>query len=173
LAAASQRYVLFMDADNELVPENLWHFYRSIRDTRAAAVYGNLLSRRLDSGNVSILSNESFQDRMFQANYVDAFALFDRRQLLDCGGYSDNPGVRGREDWELYLHLAACGRRVVFVPMVMGLYHDLPNSMIKQMSNTEAEQTAYVARVYDQLGLRGRMPLNTQHLRYHPDIGYL
>jgi glycosyltransferase involved in cell wall biosynthesis len=172
LQGAGQRYVLFMDADNELVPENIWHFYRSIRDTRAAAVYGNLLSRRRESGSVTVLSNESFQDRMFDANYVDAFALFDRAQLLDCGGYSESPGVRGREDWELYLHLAACGRRVVFVPLVLGFYHDLPNSMIKQ-SRPEGEQKEYVARVYDQLGLRGRMPLNTRHLRYHPDIGYL
>ena len=173
LAAASNRYVLFMDADNELIPENLWHFYRSVRDTRAAAVYGNLLSRRLDSGAVTVLSNESFQDRMFDANYVDAFALFDRLQLLDCGGgYSEHPGVRGREDWEMYLHLAACGRRIVFVPLVLGFYHDLPNSMIKQ-ARPEGEQKVFVTRVYDQLGLRGRMPLRTRHLRYHPDIGYL
>jgi hypothetical protein len=121
---------------------------------------------------VAVLSNESFQDRMFDDNYVDAFGLFDRDQLLDCGGYSDAPAVRSREDWELYLHLAACGRKVVFVPMVFGFYHDTPGSMIKQSRQTEAEQKAHLRRVYNQLGLRGRLPLNTRHLRYHPDLGY-
>jgi glycosyltransferase involved in cell wall biosynthesis len=172
LREASQRYVVFMDADNELVPENLFAFYRSIRDTRAAGVYGNLLSRRRDSGHVVALSNESVQDRMFEANYVDAFAVFDRVQLLDCGGYSDSPAVRSREDWELYLHLAACGRRIVFVPLVLGFYHDLPGSMIKHSAD-EASQQAHLKRVYDQLGGRRRLPLNTRHLRYHPDVGYL
>jgi glycosyltransferase involved in cell wall biosynthesis len=173
LREASHRYVVFMDADNELLPENLHHFYRAARDTGAAAVYGNLLSRRQDSGHVAVLSNESFQDRMFGHNYVDAFGVFDRLQLLDCGGYSDHPAVRSREDWELYLHLAACGRKVVFVPMVFGFYHDVPGSMIKQSANTEEDQKAHVARVFDQLGARAKLPLNTRHLRYHPDVGYL
>ena len=57
LREAAHRYVVFMDADNELLPDNLHQFYRSIRDTGAAAVYGNLLSRRRDSGHVAVLSN--------------------------------------------------------------------------------------------------------------------
>ena len=173
LREASHRYVVFMDADNELLPENLHHFYRAARDTGAAAVYGNLLSRRRDSGHVAVLSNESFQDRMFDHNYVDAFGVFDRLQLLDCGGYSDARQVRSREDWELYLHLAACGRKVVFVPLVFGFYHDLPGSMIKQSARSEDDQKAHVRRVFDQLGARAKLPLNTRHLRYHPDVGYL
>ena len=35
LAHATYRYVAFMDADNELVPQNLFQFYRAIVDTRA------------------------------------------------------------------------------------------------------------------------------------------
>lgn len=173
LREASHRYVVFMDADNELLPENLHSFYRAIRDTGAAGVYGNLLSRRREGGVTTLMSNESFQDRMFDDNYVDAFGVFDRLQLLDCGGYSDSPGVRSREDWELCLHLAACGRRMVFVPLVLGFYHDLPGSMIKQSAHTYPEQKAHVTRVFDQLGARGRLPMNTRHLRYHPDVGYV
>ena len=71
--------------------------------------------------------------------------------MLDCGGYSDNAAVRSREDWELYLHLAACGRKVVFVPLVFGFYHDLPGSMIKETARTESDQAAHVTRVFDQL----------------------
>jgi glycosyltransferase involved in cell wall biosynthesis len=173
LREAAGRYVVFMDADNELLAENLHHFLRAIRETGAAAVYGNLLSRRRDSGHVAVLSNESFQDRMLEHNYIDAFGVFDRLQLLDCGGYSDHASVRSREDWELYLHLAACGRKVVFVPLVFGFYHDLPGSMIKESARDEEGQKAYVTRVYDQLGMRRHLPLNTRHQRYHPDAGYL
>lgn len=173
LREARYRYVVFLDADNELLPENLHHFYRAIVDTRAAAVFGNLLCRRLNSGQVIAISAESFQSRMFDANYIDALALFDRVQLGDVGDYTTSAAVASREDWELYLHLAALGRRIVFVPLVFGLYHDMPGSMIKESLQTEAAQSSHLRRVFNQLGLRDRLPLNTRHLRYHPDIGYL
>jgi glycosyltransferase involved in cell wall biosynthesis len=163
--------VVFLDADNELVPDNLFAFYRSILATRAAAVYGNLLWRQADGGT-SVLSNESFQHRMWQANYVDAFAMFDRAQLLDAGGYTDAAELEGREDWECYLHLAAAGRRIVFVPLVFGVYHELGRSMIDELRHTQAAQTEHLGRVFNQLGVRPAMPLNTLHQRFHPDLGY-
>lgn len=171
LQQARYRHIVFMDADNELVPENLHHFYRAILQTRAAAVYGNLLSRR-SNHDVVIISNESVQEKIFDENYVDAFALFDRVQVSDVGGYASGENVKGREDWELYLHLAAAGRKIVFVPMVFGYYHDLPNSMIKHVAHGP-ESVTHFRRVFNQLGARTRLPLNTRHLRYHPDVGYL
>jgi hypothetical protein len=81
-----------------------------------------------------------------------------------------------REDWELYLHLAANGRRLVFVPIVMGIYyHDIPDSITKEQGAREVHlsQQAYVRRVYNQVGIRARLPVRSRHLRYHPDVGYL
>src|SRR5262249_32874564 len=63
LGRASYQYVAFMDADNELIPENLHAFYRSIAATAAAVVYGNLLVRAVGSGTNGVLSSESFQRR--------------------------------------------------------------------------------------------------------------
>src|SRR5262249_19889100 len=50
LAHARYRYIAFMDADNELVPANVPTFLRALRQTEAAAVYGNLLLRQFNSG---------------------------------------------------------------------------------------------------------------------------
>ena len=172
LCEASYDRVVFMDADNELVPENLRHFYRAIVGTGAAVVYGNLLCRK-SGGQTEVLSNESVQDRMVEANYIDAFAMFDRHQLLDAGGYLDGAEVEAREDWEAYLHLAAAGAKIVFVPLVFGVYHELPGSMIDEGRHEHGAQREHLRRVFDQLGVRARMPLNTRHLRYHPDVGYL
>jgi glycosyltransferase involved in cell wall biosynthesis len=173
LAEAAHRYVLFLDADNELVPENLPLFYRAIRETGAAAAYGNLLTCRGDGPTGSVMSNESFQPRVFADNYIDAFALFDAVQLRELGGYSDDERVRAREDWELYLHLAASGREVVFVPAVLGYYHDAPESMIKQAAKHHAAQAGHLRRVFDQFGARRHLPLNTLHKRYYPGVGYV
>jgi succinoglycan biosynthesis protein ExoO len=173
LREARYRFIVFMDADNELLPDNIHQFYRAITQTQAAVVYGNLLRRGDAPGFATLMSNESFQGRMFQDNYIDAFALFDAVQVREMGGYMESAQVRAREDWELYLHLASNGRRIVFVPLVFGTYHAMPGSMIKEAIETHAAQQAYMQRVFDQLGIRQRLLLNSRHLRYHPDIGYL
>jgi hypothetical protein len=172
LREAAHPYVAFMDADNELIGENLFHFARAMAQTGAAAVYGNLIRRGAD-GQLTAISNESFQDRMVDENYIDAFALFDRRQVLDAGGYSTSENVQAREDWELYLHLAASGRKIAFVPMVFGVYHELPSSMIQQANDSHPAQKGHVRRAFDQLGVRRHLPMNARHLRYHPDLGML
>jgi len=178
LVHAAYQHVTFMDADNELIPENLPLFYRAARDTAAAAIYGNLIWQE-DEGaaglgsQAALLSNESMQTRIFTENYVDAFALFDRMQVRDAGSYLSAPEVSAREDWELYLHLAVSGRKIVFVPTVFGIYHVLAGSMIQEAAGEHETQKGYIRRVFNQLGLREHLPLNTRHLRYHPDIGYL
>jgi glycosyltransferase involved in cell wall biosynthesis len=172
---AGFRYLTFMDADNEIVSGNLYHFYRAITQTGAAVVYGNLIHVKRKQDQMELIGNESFQDQMFTANGIDAFAVVDRVQLFDSDGYLEDSKIAPPEDWELYLHLATNGRAIVFVPMVMGLYYDLPGSITREgeASTLRAEQNAYIRRVYNQLGLRKQHLINTRHLRYHPDLGYI
>jgi glycosyltransferase involved in cell wall biosynthesis len=172
LHAARFQYVAFLDADNEIVPENLHAFYRSIVATSAAIVYGNLLAYDSATTPVGFVSNESFQRRMFQANYIDTCALADRFQVTDDGGWTADPRVRC-EDWELYLHLGCTGRRIVFVPLVFGYYYDLPHSVVKTAQIDGPAENNRVRRTFDQLGIRDRISLNTELLRYHPDIGWI
>ena len=175
LTLAHYDYLVFMDADNELIPENLHLFYRSIVDTEAAVVYGNLLYKEPRSGQSGLISNESFQMRMFEQNYIDTFALYDRLQILDSGGYREVQAMEGHEDWELFLHLAASGRSIVFVPLMFGVYYELPHSRVKpwRQDDQKLKRAEYLQRVYDQFGIRRSQEPRTKHLRYHPDIGYI
>lgn len=175
LPHAHYRYAVFFDSDDELIPENMIYFYRSIVQTGAALVYGSMIGVGDDEESYTLISNESYQPRILQQNYIGALVLTDRMQLADLGGYTENPAMFAREDWELHLHLAANGRRLVFVPLVMGIYYDVPNSMTKDadQSALHQKQHAYIRRSFNQLGIRQRQLLNTRHLRYHPDIGYL
>jgi glycosyltransferase involved in cell wall biosynthesis len=170
LERSRQRYVVFMDADNELLPDTMPLFRQALIDTGAAAVYGNLLVRRAASRVASgVLSNESFQQRMFQTNYVDAFAMVDRLQLLDAGSYSAH--VPALEDYEQWLHLACNGRQIVFVPLVFGYYCLLSGSMITEADGEKLH--GRMRRVFDQFGARRLVPPRTLHRRYHPALGYL
>jgi glycosyltransferase involved in cell wall biosynthesis len=169
---ARYRYIAFLDADNELVPANLPLFVRALLETGAAAAYGNLLVRTPSARFAHIItSNESFQQRMFEGrNYIDAFSVWDGVQLEDSGGY--DPGCDRMEDYETWLHLATNGRRIVYVPIVLGYYYLLPQSLgADHVKETRAE--ARILRIYNQLKVRKFLQLNTCHLRFHPDLGYI
>jgi glycosyltransferase involved in cell wall biosynthesis len=171
LKHARYRYLSFLDADNELVPENLPLFVKTLEQTRAAVAYGNLLVRTPVAECAHyVLSNESMQEKIFRGNYVDAFSVWDRVQLLDVGGYETS--FNALEDYEMWLHLATNGRRIVFVPAVLGYYYALPVSMALDRQKQDATG-ARLLRMYNQVKVRESLKMNTYHLRYHPELGYL
>jgi glycosyltransferase involved in cell wall biosynthesis len=171
LVHARYRYLAFVDADNELIPENLPLFVETLDQTGAAAVYGNLLVRTPTAEYAhGVQSNESIQHKLFRANYIDAFSVFDRVQLHDVGGYETSGHIL--EDFEMWLHLATNGRRIVFVPAVLGYYYALPTSMVLDRRNQDSAG-ARILRVFDQVRARQFLQMNTWHMSYFPGIGYL
>lgn len=176
LRVARYRHMIYLDADNQLAFENTPLFYRAAIETKAAIVYGNLLAKAHETQEVVFMgSNQSFQPKMFHTNYIDACALYDRAQIFDAGTYQTHPEIYGHEDWELFLHLAANGRLLVFVPVTFGTYYINPGSMLEEIRGNAHYNFVerYIQRVYDQLEIRQSHAINTQHVRYHPDIGYL
>ena len=171
LLRATYRYILFLDADNEVIPENVSIFFQSIVDTQAAVVYGNLVIKRYGQDSIpGFYSNQSYTDHIFDANYIDNMALYDRTQVSEMGGY-ENQIV---EDWELLNHLATNGRLVVFVPALFGLYYEYQHSLVHELDREHhLRLNARMKRVYDQFGMRKQQIIKTRHLRYHPDVGYI
>ncbi|MCA9882074.1 MAG: glycosyltransferase family 2 protein [Anaerolineae bacterium] len=173
LTRARYRYILYLDADNEVIAENVPIFLQSIRDTQAAVVYGNLVIKNYTTDQtIGLHSNQSYTDHIYDANYIDNMALYDRIQITDMGGYA--PENQPVEDWELFNHLAANGRLVVFVPALFGLYYELPQSLVRDIDQSHhLKLNARMKRVYDQFGMRKQQIMRTRHLRYHPDVGYI
>jgi glycosyltransferase involved in cell wall biosynthesis len=170
MTEARGQFIFFLDADNEVVPSNLPILLRAIRETRAAIAYGNLLIRKPAQRRASELySNQSVQPRLFRRNYIDTMALADRLQLLDLGGFQD---ALPHEDWELWQHLVAEGRLLVFVPIVVGFYYELPLSNLRSANDGEVVQ-AKAKRMFDQSGFRRHLQARTYFLGYHPDVGEL
>ena len=167
-------YVVFLDADNELVPENTYQFYRSICATNASVVFGNIIVKE-EGAPKFIFSNESIQEKIFNRNYLDTMALFNGSDLEALGGFKDTEKMKAHEDWELYLHMIASGLELVFVPLLFGYYHNLP---LSHVSNRRCKQSIearneYIGRVYNQLEIRQFQKFNSRRLRFHPDVGYL
>ncbi len=171
LLGARYRTVCMLDADNELLPENLPVFYRAMMETGAAFLYGNLVIREAGK-ETELMSNECITGKIFRGNYVDNFALVDARQALQCGGFvADREWMSNSEDWELLLHLLNDDRLAVFVPLVFGYYYKNPASF-----SADHDQTypigLRIQRMYDQHQIRSHEDALIGRM-YHPSIGWI
>jgi len=171
IALARYRFIIFLDADNELVASNIPLFHRAIIETDATAVYGNLLVRKaLRSTAHEARSTECFHNGIFLINHIDTLAIYDRIRLADAEGF--DASLPGLEDWEMWLHLATNGCRIVFVPMVFGFYDLMPHSTNASVPDIERLHGRR-KRIYDQSGFREHRRTKSHHLRYFPGVGYL
>lgn len=166
LAHSTARYICFLDADNELLPQNLPLFYRAIKETGAAVIYGNLIMHD-GQRSVGFASNDFLHGEFYEDNYVDAFALYDSEALKAAGGYRKS--MTSHEDWEMYLHLIAEGNQLVFVPITMGYYFVNENSMLAN-HNFEHKD---MHRIYNQRNTTFPVGFDARRVMYHPEIGWL
>jgi glycosyltransferase involved in cell wall biosynthesis len=180
LQMSKYRYVCLMDADNELIGDNLPLFLRSIIETGAALVHGNLIDKQGEQV-LQMLSSRVANLRLTERNFIDAFALVEADELLRLGGYVSDPGLYALEDWELHLHLIFEERKVVFVPAALGYYYRNPRSMLEEtLQESEGEKgrspaarsSTLVKRMYAQSGTREWDPMQVGHI-YHPAVGYI
>jgi glycosyltransferase involved in cell wall biosynthesis len=175
---ARYRYVCMLDADNELVADNLPLFVQGAAQTGAALVHGLLLDKR-EGRMTGIRSDNVASMRLTAGNYIDAFALVDAKKLLRVGGYLADPRLP-HEDWEMLLHLIAEEEQVVFVPVVMGYYHLASGSMYAETAEDKGprprtaapEVVALLRRMFAQTGTREWDAIKVGRI-YHPAVGYI
>jgi glycosyltransferase involved in cell wall biosynthesis len=173
------RHVCLLDADNELVADNLPLFLQSGVQTGAALVHG-LLIDKLDGKITGIRSDNVASMRLTAGNYIDAFALLDATKVLRAGGFVTDQRLYGYEDWEMILHLISEEEEVVFVPVVMGYYHLTPGSMFAETAQDKGppprsaapEVVTLLRRMFAQTGTREWDPVKVGRV-YHPAVGYI
>jgi len=164
------RYVCMLDADDELVPDNLPLFLQSIIETGAALVHGNLIVKQGEEVT-GVLPGTVATMRLTRANFIAAFALVDARRLLREGGFTSDS--RLYEDWEMVLHLIAEEERIVLVPAVMGYIYRNPESLLtREGGSLSEEMIALVQRMFAQTGTREWDSVQVGYF-YHPAVGFV
>jgi len=145
-----------MDADNMVFPRALEQLHTTIVNDSSAAVYSMLC--RFQGSHIErdgLLSYFDWDPQMLVEHpYIDAMALFDRRQLIEIGGYDTELykfGWFGWEDYELWLRIAQAKFRVSFLPNVLCLYRHHETSMSHTTNLFDRELVAHLIKKYHTL----------------------
>jgi len=151
LQVARGRTVFVLDADNWVYPSGLNALWADFQRGGVAAAYGLIQRFDDESGDgIGLLSQYGWNVRdLVRAPYIDAMALFDRRTLLDVGGYAVDlieHGWFGWEDYAMWLALARAGHVARLVPQVVAGYRVHRRSMLR---HTNASSEGLAAHFYD------------------------
>ncbi|MGA2521518.1 MAG: glycosyltransferase [Acidimicrobiales bacterium] len=120
IAHARSDRVFILDADNLVYPTTLRKLSDALdREPGAAFSYG-IIARIGDPGLLSHLPWDV--ERLTMGNYIDAMAMIRRPVWDEAGGYDVDSSLRGWEDYEFWLRLAAMGAFGAFVPEFVGCY---------------------------------------------------
>jgi glycosyltransferase involved in cell wall biosynthesis len=148
LKIARAPYVFMLDADNWIEPNCLSVLYQQIKLGNYASTYGK----------IKIFNDETQQyidtfpekewnvDDLIQDPYIDAMAMFDKKILLDLGGYSTELveyGWFGFEDYDLWLKLAQNGYSCKLIPEILSSYRVHSSSMINTTDKFRVNMARY------------------------------
>jgi GT2 family glycosyltransferase len=153
LEVARAPYAFILDADNMVFPRALEQLYNKIVNDDSAAVYSMLCRFESDYSQQSgLLSYFDWDPQMLvERPYIDAMALFDRRQLIEIGGYDKvlyKFGWFGWEDYELWLRIAQARLPVSFLPNILCLYRHHETSMNLTTNLFDRELVAHLYEKY-------------------------
>ena len=158
LSLARGEYVMFLDADDRLVPTAVERMLERLRHAPSDVGY---VSGQMEYFGVKtgLFASHPFDPhKLAKANFVCATTLLRRQVIVDAGGYDD--GFRMlREDWELYLRLWSRGYRGEFLQEVILEYRKHKGPTVGT-SPTKALTIAMLIKLYP--GLMWR------HLLRHP-----
>jgi hypothetical protein len=119
-AARSDR-VFVLDADNYVYPSALRKLATALDDQPEAAFAYGMIGRMGEPGLLSHIPWDV--TRLLQNNYIDAMALIRKDVWVDVGGYdAHRSSLKGWEDYEFWLRIAAAGGYGTFVPEVLATY---------------------------------------------------
>jgi len=124
---ASFDYILFLDADDILLPDCVERITETIKKTRADIIAPSFQEFGMSSRQVILMQNPTIED-FKQANRIGYCSAIRKSALLEVGGYNPKM-VWGAEDYDLWFDLLKRGYKLVTIPEVLWMYRTKPNSM--------------------------------------------
>ncbi|MDQ3672664.1 MAG: glycosyltransferase [Actinomycetota bacterium] len=141
VAAARGELVFMLDADNEIYPTALSRLVEALDDEPAAFFAYPMLEEHVDGEPDTLRSFMPWEPGLLaESNYIDAMSLLRRQELLQLGGYTEDPRLHGWEDYDLWCRTADRGLRGVLVPEILARYRRAAHSMLYSITNVDTSE---------------------------------
>lgn len=128
-------YILPLDADDFLNPAYLSLVCGPLDEGKADIVSCGRRNFGLNNAHVNI--DPIVLDLLPLNNLLAYCSMFKRRCWKEVGGYPDNFGREGMEDWEFWMRCSLAKFRFVNVPQILWYHRELPGSMAKKALDDE------------------------------------
>ncbi len=147
VAAARGELVFMLDADNEIYPTALDRLADALDDDPETFFAYPMLEEHIDGEPHTLRSFSPWEPgRLAESNYIDAMSLLRRRELLELGGYTEDPRLHGWEDYDLWCRTAQRGLRGVLVPQILARYRRADHSMLYSITNIDTSEAESLLR---------------------------
>lgn len=141
-------FVFILDADNQIYSNCLREHLKCLKQNeKAIACYSKIDCFDIKNNWVKYISDDFLDfDKLKFANYVDAMAMFNKKKLIEIGGYSTELSKFsvGWEDYELWLRIQSLKLDVFFIDLVLSKYLIKQDSMLS-FTNSEDNKSKLVS----------------------------
>lgn len=124
-------WVLFLDADDKLLPGALNHIL-SKTEFLIDVIAPSFKEFGLSGAEVILMPTPKLED-FRQGNRIGYCAAIRRSALLEVGGYSPRM-VEGYEDLHLWINLLIRGKKIITIPEVLWMYRTKEKSMYRDIT---------------------------------------
>lgn len=130
-------YLLFLDADDVLLPDAIEKIEKVIEETNADIIAPSFKCFGKGDDTIILMLNPTIED-FKTGNRVGYCQAIKREVLLEVGGYNPKM-VWGAEDYDLTFDLLKRGKKLVTIPDILWLYRTKENSMWTETAKHQEE----------------------------------
>lgn len=141
LMNTTNTWVLFLDADDKLLPRALEEIGKDALPSYDI-VAPSFRTFGTTNQDVILMVDPTLED-FKTANRIGYCAAIRRAALLEVGGYNPKM-VKGFEDWDLWFDLLKRGKKIITIPEVLWMYRTKENSMYTEANKHRAELEAQI-----------------------------
>lgn len=121
-------WILFLDADDILLPNCIEKIEEKIKKTNADVIGLSFKEFGIRNTNIILMPNPTIGDFKV-ANRIGYCSAIKREVLLEVGGYSPRM-TTGYEDYHLWFNLLKINKKIITIPEILWLYRTKEHSMI-------------------------------------------